>query len=238
MTAPIPPPRVSPNNQPLYVRQTQSWALDQERMRHVEAVYWVGEMALFVLMWKVEDFEAGYVGRCPRCRQDPHTVDGRIEQVYKQPVQALCPWCFGTTFDGGVRAKAVRPAIFTDTNEYERKSARGVTYPENTVVETTNDFRARMGDFVFRQDGSRWQLSAANGIMLRTGFMHPSQGDAGTGYTQIPATREDASSVAYQIPPNASELDSWLAAPLYWPTPKNDMEAGPPLPADDYPEFT
>jgi|tagenome__1003787_1003787.scaffolds.fasta_scaffold20951591_2 hypothetical protein len=237
MTAPVPPPRILPNNQPLYIRQPQDWALQQEQMRHVQAIYWVGEPALFLLLWKVEDFEAGYVGRCPRCRVTDGSVDARIEKVYKQPVQAQCPWCFGTSFDGGVRSKVVRPTIFNDSNEAERKSARGVTYPEATVVETTNDFRARQGDFVCRQDGSRWQLSTPNGIQLRTGFLHPNQTDTGLGYATIPATREDRSSVAFQIPPNATELDQWLTPSLYWPQPENNMEAGPSLPPDEFPEF-
>ena len=236
MSAPIPPPRILPNNQPMYIRQSQDWALEQERMRHVEAIYWVGEPAQDVFLWKEEDYEAGYVSRCPRCRQVDGSIDARIQEAYRQPVQTQCPWCFGTTFDGGVRAKVVRPTIFTDTNEIERKGARGVVYPESCTVETTNDFRARMGDFVCRQNGSRWQLSVPNGILLRTGFMHVNQRDAGLGYAQIPAARMDRSSVAYQIPPNTDELDQWLTSPQYWPQPTNDMRAGPPLPPDDFPE--
>ena len=138
----------------------------------------------------------------------------------------------------GCGPRVVRPAIFTDSNENERKSARGVVYPQSCTIETTNDFRARMGDFVCRQDGSRWQLSTPNGLQLRTGFMHPNQTVAGLGYAQIPATRADRSSVAYQIPPNNLELEQWLTPSLYWPVPSNDMQAGPPLPPDDAPEFS
>jgi hypothetical protein len=43
--------------------------------------------------------------------------------------------------------------------------------------------------------------------------------------------------VAFQIPPNATELDQWLTPSLYWPQPENNMEAGPSLPPDEFPEF-
>jgi hypothetical protein len=235
MTQPKPFLPVQPNNQPYYVREVQNWAIQQERQRHIEAILWVGEPTLFLLLWKVEDYEAGYVARCPRCRLSDDSLNDRIEKVYQQPVQATCPYCFGTTFDGGVRAKVVRPAIFTDSNEIERKSARGVIYPESCVVESTDDFRARQGDYACRQDGSRWQLSQPNGIQLRTGYAHPAQANAALGYAQIPATRQDPSSVAFQIPPNDAELGGWLTSPQYWPTPANDMVAGPAIPGGEVP---
>jgi hypothetical protein len=231
MTQPQPPPVVHPNNQPFYVRETQDWAITQERMRHHEAILWVGEPTLFILLWKVADFEANLVARCPHCQVTDGSVDQRVQQVYNQPLQATCAWCFGTTFDGGVRAKVVRPAIFTDSADTERKSARGTIYPESCTVETLNDFQARTGDYAARMDGSRWQLSQPNIIALRTGYAYPGQVAASLGYTVIPAAREDLSSVVFQIPPNRDELASWLTSPQYWPyPPSNDMVAGPTIP--------
>lgn len=234
MTQPKPPAPVQPNNQPYYVRQTQDWAIQQERQRHIQAMLWTGEPALFVLMWKVEDFDAGYVARCPRCRQDPTSIEGRVQAVYKQPLTATCPFCFGTTFEGGIRAKIVRPTIFTDADEDERKSARGVTHPESLSVESTDDFRTRTGDYVFRQDGSRWQLSTPSRVQLRTGFQSPTQAYSSIGYARIAANREAETSVAYQIPPNPQELRTWLTEPLHWPNPNsNDLVNGPLIPGDE-----
>lgn len=234
MTAPKPPPSVRPNNQPYYIRQTQDWAIQQERQRHIQAMYQVGEPALFVLMWKVEDFEAGYTTRCQRCRSAEDTITARIEAVYKQPLTARCPFCFGTTFEGGVRAKIVRPTIFTDVDEDERKSARGIVHNESVTVESTDDFRSRTGDFVFRQDGSRWQLSTPTRVQLRTGYQHPTQQISSIGYSRITANREDTSSVAFEIPPNPQELQAWLTEGLYWPAPNsNDMISGPLIPGGE-----
>lgn len=233
MTAPRPPAPVHPNNQPYYIRQTQDWAVQQERQRHIQAMYQTGEPALFVLLWKVEDFDHGYCVRCPRCRQGAGTVQGRVEAVYKQPLTATCPWCFGTTFEGGIRAKIVRPAIFTDVDEDERKSGRGVVHPESLTVESTDDFRSRSGDFVFRADGSRWQLGLPARVQLRTGFQQPTQTLSSIGYARIPAAREDETSVAYQIPPNPQELRAWLTEPLHWPGPSNDLVNGPLIPGTE-----
>lgn len=217
-------PQLAPaeiTNQPYYIRQTQDWAIAQERQRHQQAIYQVGEPALFLMMWKVEDFEAGLVSPCPRCRSTDDSVDARISAVYQQPQTARCPFCFGTTFEGGVRAKILRPAIFTDADEDERKAARGVTHGENAMVESTNDFRTRTGDYVFRRDGSRWQLGHPQRVMLRTGYEHPSQASDSLGYARIPAAREDASSVAFEIPPSREELGAILVEPLHYPVPTN-----------------
>ena len=228
MTAPV------PNAQPFYVRQTQDWAVTQERQRHTQALHWVGEPALFVLMWKVEDYEHGLVTKCPRCSATDSSVDARIAAVYQQPQTARCPFCFGTTFHGGVRAKIIRPAIFTDVDEDERKGGRGVTHSEQLTVESTEDFRSRTGDFVFRRDGSRWQLGLPTRVQVRTGFGHPTQEAASIGYARMPAAREDESSVAFEIPPNANELREWLAAPSRWPAgTDHDVLNGPLIPSTE-----
>lgn len=215
-------------HQPFYLRQTQPWAVEQESMRHAQALMQVGEPVVFVLMWKVEDYEAGLVDRCPRCRQDTDTLTGRIQAVYKQPLTALCGYCFGTTFHGGIRARIVRPAVVTDADEDERKGGRGVTHSESVSVQATNDFRSRTGDFMFRHDGSRWQLSLPQRVMLRTGFEAPTQYGDSTGYATIPARREDASSVAFQIPPPREELPALLASPGWWPAGRRGQDPNTP----------
>lgn len=224
-----------PNVQPFYVRQRQDWAVGHVRQQHVQALFIAGEPAMFTLMWKVEDFEAGLVTRCTRCRQDPTSIEGRIQAVYQQPLTATCPVCYGTTFNGGIRAQIVRPAIFTDTDEDERKSGRGVVHQENASVETTEDFRARTGDYVFRRDGSRWQLSGATRMQVRTGYEHPTQAATSIGYARISASREDESSVAFIIPPTASALTTILNVTGPFPdvTTFPDVTHGPLIPASE-----
>ena len=127
---------------PYHLREQQNYAVTQERMRHDQALYSLGEYAAFVLMWHIQDFEAGLVTRCSRC----YGENNLIAQVYEQPVENKCPVCFGTTFDGGYKAILVRPSIW-DTNEEDfRLSARGEVIVQTASVQSTSDFRLRTGD--------------------------------------------------------------------------------------------
>jgi hypothetical protein len=215
MTQPEP---IGVSNSPFYVREgNKDWAVKQEAYRHDQAMYATGEYALFVLMWTVEDHENGLVSRCQRCGFGGDEIESRKAKVYMQPTKNKCPECFGTTFSGGVRAKLVRPSIFTDSDDEEKRGERGVTHPQNVSIESTSDFRFRSGDYVFRQDGTRWQLTGPTRVTLRTGFEHPTQKDNSIGYVRAMGALEDETSVAYMIPPNNSQLAGILAEPARYP---------------------
>lgn len=201
-----------PSVQPYYVRDIQPWAIEQERMHHNQAVWTVGEYAMFVLMWHLEDFEAGLVRRCPKCYGTTanDSVKKKIAETYNQPEEHRCPVCFGTTFEGGFKAQIVRPAIFSDADEDEQKQARGVTNPQDLSVESTTDFRVRSGDYVFRATGDRYQLRVPNRVTLRTGFAVPHQSEAAIGYNHARANQESETSVAYIIPPSTASLEQLL----------------------------
>lgn len=183
------------------------WATEQERQRHIEALYWVGEWVIFFLMWTEIDFADNLVARCQRCYSDTGGVGERIAAVYDQPTINKCPDCYGTTFEGGFRARIIRPAIFADVDETERPASRGTMHPATTSVESTTDFRMREGDFIIRADNTRWRASTPQRVMLRTGFGHPSQYDSSITYNNAPAKLEDKTSVAYLLPaPNVGAM--------------------------------
>jgi hypothetical protein len=184
--------------QPYYVREQQGWAIEQERMRHIQALYQVGENAAFFLMWHLLDFEAGLVGRCTRCYAAGRAQ--RVAEVYNQPTQQKCPDCYGTTFQGGIRARIVRPALFTDADETEHPESRGTQHPVSLTVESSVDFRLREGDYVIRADGTRWRTATPVRTNLRSGFGHPVQGADAISYNASSARLEDRTSVAYQLP--------------------------------------
>lgn len=210
MTSPIrpAPPVGNPPHQaqPYYVRDRQPWAVVQENMRHDQGLYMVGEYTMFVLMWHVMDFTAGLVQRCNRC----YVSQGKIAEVYKQPAQNRCPDCFGTTFEGGFKARIVRPAIFSDTNEEESTDRRGVTRTQPASIESTSDFRIRKGDYAFRADGTRWWLRGAEVVRLRSGFGYPSQANEGLNVNISQANLENDASPAYLIPPDQVSVISTL----------------------------
>lgn len=224
------PEPIGLTNTPFYIRQRQDWARDQEIYRHDQALWQTGELVMFALMWHVEDFQHGLVQRCSTCYSG-NTLDSRAAAVFNQPTKFKCPDCFGTTFEGGYRAKIIRPALFTDADDQEVVSKRGTTNPQRLTVESTSDFRFRNGDYVFRQDNSRWQLGTPRRSTLRTGFGHPDQADTSIGYAQTDAVLEYEGSPAYDIPPtDGTTLASTLAAPTRYPGVLPDVLNGPLIP--------
>jgi hypothetical protein len=216
---------------PYYIREPQGWAIEQERRRHNEALWYVGENTMFVLMWHLEDFLANLVGRCPTCYES----QGRIASVYGQADEYKCPDCFGTTFEGGYKALIVRPAIFSDSDETETLHSRGLVKPEDLTIESTPDFRIRTGDYCFRVNGDRYYMRVPERITLRTGFGHATQTDTAIGYNHANAAVEDPDSVAYMIPPSNDEISQILGRasriPRDWST--FEVIRAPLIPASD-----
>lgn len=232
-----PPPAAAPADaQPYYVRDTQGWSVEQERQRHNQALFSVGEYAMFALMWHLEDFLAGLVGRCTTCTGAPGSKQAIIQASYNQPTKNRCPNCYGTTFEGGYRALIVRPAIFSDTDESEALQARGIVNPSDIDVESTTDFRVRSNDYVFRSNNDRYQLGVPARIQLRTGFGPVTQTAAAIGYNHARASYENPSaSVAYDIPPNGATLSNILIRGRFTPADFTDYEVirGPLIPAGE-----
>lgn len=215
--------------QPYYVREHQGWAVEQERMRHIQAIYQVGEYAAFFLMWHQLDYEAGLVQRCARCYANSGSHDRRVAEVYGQATQNKCLNCYGTTFEGGIRARIIRPSLFIDVDETERPSAKGSMHEASLTVESTVDFRLREGDYVVRADDTRWRCSTPTRTNLRTGFGHPHQERDGISYNAAPCKLEDPTSVAYQL---SSDVFSVLSRQHQQPAAFTDWELafGPLMP--------
>lgn len=198
-----------------YLRQRQDWAIEQERLRHNEALYHLGEWIFLILMWTQLDHDRGLVARCTRCwGAGGHKA--RVAEAYKQPTQNECPTCFGTTFEGGFRARIVRPAMIADVEETEKQDRRGSAHPAGVTVQTMVDFRTRPGDFMIRADGSRWRLTDAQRLQVHQGYEHTNQADLGTSYT-LRAGVEEIGSVAYLLPPTTATAMALLSRPMQLP---------------------
>jgi hypothetical protein len=191
------------------------WATEQERMRHNEALYWVGEYCALFLMWHIADFQAGLVTRCTRCYSTNGSKEQRAANVYNQPTQNKCPDCFGTTFEGGYRARIIRPVIFADVDETDKTNAKGQQHPGQTTMETTVDFKMREGDFVIRADDTRWRTTTPRRTLLRVGFGHPTHTQNAISYNNASVALEDRTSVAYELP--TLHLSELLHARSYVP---------------------
>jgi hypothetical protein len=222
MPLPIPAPVPSPTPvlpaRRLYVRERQDFATENERIRQNQAIYMYGEYVMFILMWHIQDLEAGRITRCSRCYGDGTTLEDRVANVYNQPTQQKCPTCFGTTFEGGYKARIIRPAIITDSDKDDANQARGVTHSMSLDVESISDFRIRSGDYMFRSNGDRFYLRTPARVTLRTGFYSPRQSNDSIDYNLARAGLEDRKAVAYDIPPPASSVETILSEVERCPT--------------------
>lgn len=189
-----------------YLRDPQGYAIDQWRYRHDGTMFRRGEYAMFVLMWREEDHIAGLVAKCPQCFE----AYGKVAEVYNQPAKRKCPSCFGTTFDGGYKARVVRPSVWDWNEPDQRVRERGEEKIRTASVQSTSDFRLRTGDYIFRGDGERFEVKTIRTNHLRTGFALPTGGRTNIGFAFGDATLEPLSSVAYMIPPDATTLATTL----------------------------
>ncbi len=209
---------------PPYQNQHQ-YAFDQEVQRHDDAVHWFGEMTAFILWWHVHDFEAGRVGRCTEC----YVPLGDITDVFKQTPIQKCPNCYGTTFDGGIRAILYRPAIWSTGVIDGKVHRRGEVSLDSGSIQMVSSFVARGGDVAVRPDGTRWRLSQVNGPELSTGFGPRPNVDA-TIRSVGSVTLDEETSVSYMVDIELDALlvSGWVPYQIHSPHP-NDVLVGPEL---------
>lgn len=149
------------------LQRATTYDIDQEQQRHDDAIHWFGEMSCFLSWWRIEDFNSGYVERCSTCSS---AVPDDVFEAYKQPHQTKCPNCYGTTFEGGLRAVYYRPAIWDLTPVSEDVQKRGEVRRVRGVVQTLSDLDLRDGDHIVRSDGTRWCMDQPVWQEITTGM--------------------------------------------------------------------
>lgn len=188
--------RQSLSTQPHWAAQREDYAFKTLRRDIADTLFKFGEWVLVVLMWSLADFEDGLVDRCSVC----YTAAGRLAEVYQQPNKRLCPSCYGTTFEGGIRALVRRPALVIDDDVDEAPSKHGVREVQSARADIWVDFTLRTNDYLIRSDNSRYQVHvpAMDTLYHGYGFVAP----AFTGMCQqVSINLEDRSSVVYLVPP-------------------------------------
>lgn len=104
-----------------------------------------GEECILLHMYHVNEVD-GIVPRCPNCYDD----------VYEQGSEYNCPQCYGTTFDGGVKDVYRAWAIFTDAQDSENLTDKGIWHPRDASVHTEHIPDLWQRDFVVRVN--QWSL--------------------------------------------------------------------------------
>ena len=189
------------SQQQFWLPDVMMWTIQQERVRHNESLWHLGELSVFVLMWTINDFEANLVARCSTC----YLALGVIADTYKQPSQDKCPDCFGTTFEGGYKAILVRPALWQWAEQVISQDKRGDVETSQGSVNTTGDFKCQPKDYVFRSDGQRFKIQGVDAERLVTGFGIQSHTATSIGYT-YQVVRANPSDPCYLIPPTQATI--------------------------------
>lgn len=199
----------------------QEYALAIQRANQAQALASYGEYSMFVLMWKNEDFRAGLVGRCTECME----AGDKIAEAYGQADQERCATCFGTTYEGGFKARIVRPALWTLQDVENREEARrGVELVRTARVQSSSDFRLRTGDYIFRSSGERWRVQGIDSDSIKTGFHRGAKDRTRIGYNLGTVVREHEASVAYIIPPTNEQLEALDVWDIRVPQKYDDLE--------------
>lgn len=207
--------------QPFQLRQPEPWAEEAVARSHQEALYGLGEYAMFVLLWNAFDADAGRVGRCGVC----FVAYGKVAEAYGQSANNDCPSCYGTTYEGGYRARIIRPAIWQDRQtDQPKRTRRGSVETDVMSVETTSDFVMHTGDLVFRADGTRYKVTTPNSVELRTGFQATDRNDTTVGLNIAQARLEDRATVTYDIPPDEATLRAALSTAGRFPSALSPFE--------------
>jgi hypothetical protein len=196
-----------PKGNPYWLADGQPWAVDHLTRSHNDALYRIGEYVIFFLLWQPEDFTHGLVERCSEC----FIPFGEQAEVFQQPSRANCPTCLGTTFEGGWRARIIRPIILDFTEEQDVTGQRGQYQTSTASIETTNDFRGRVGDFFVRADGTRWTMKEVRSEYIESGFQAstPQRSVHGFSYPNC-AFEEHTSPIYLADPRDPAELVTLL----------------------------
>lgn len=207
------------------LQRPTTYDIDQEQQRHDDAIHWYGEMCAFLLWWDNPDFEDGLVTRCSTC----YTSYGDVAEAYGQSAQNKCPACFGTTYEGGLKAIYYRPALWQTSDVDEDVTKRGYMESRSGTIQIVSNLPVRKGDTVVRADGTRWDIGNPETQEITTGFGSQRGIEDRRMRTGARVNLEDTASQVYMpyIDLSALELQGWIAYVPHSPHPLDDIA---PLP--------
>jgi hypothetical protein len=121
----------------------EPYAVRQARRAIRDSLMSHGEECVLIHTWHANEGE-DVQPRCPACWND----------IYKQGDRFDCDRCYGTTFDLGVKDVYRGWAIFTDSNDDESFTKRGLWHPMASSMHTEHMPDLWKRDFVVRVN--RW----------------------------------------------------------------------------------
>lgn len=208
------------------LQRPTTYDIEQEQQRHNDAIHWFGEMCAFLLWWNNQDFEDGLVARCSSC----YTSYGDIADAYGQSAKTKCLSCFGTSYEGGLRAIYYRPAIWQSSDTDEGVTKRGFIDSTSGTIQIVSNLPVRKGDTVVRADGSRWDIGNPEAQEITTGFGSQRNINERQMRTGARVNKEDETSHVYLPLVNlaALNLQGWVG---YVPHSPHTNDQASPFPA-------
>lgn len=157
------------------IRLPRQHTVSRARAQFLEAAQTVGEVVILLSMYHAS-VDTGTVPRCTVC----------YDSVYQQSDTSICTNCFGTTFEGGIKAVSRGWAIVVDNvlDQQFRKRGQWNDDDRNLQLEPVIPFmdhdyiiRVKRWDPQFRplQLGDRYIVEDIDEISLRTGSRYGQQ---------------------------------------------------------------
>ena len=223
------------------LQRPTTYDIDQEQMRHDDALNWFGELTCFLHWWRTEDFERGVhmanglpLTRCQKC----YLSYGDIADAFRQPSLQKCDECYGTTYEGGICNIWYRPAIWNLTPVSEDIVKRGDVLTVRGTIETVSELDLHEGDTAVRRDGTRWQLDQPTWQEITTGFGSQKGIQSRRLRSNASVILEDVTAVVYLpwVDFDALNLDGWLPYEPFHPHPEDRVAPVPrPVPVPRVP---
>jgi len=151
------------------IRLPQPYANNHVSMQNIEALQTIGEQIIYLSMFHV-NIDGDNQPRCTDC----------YDEDYNQQDQFKCPTCFGTTYEGGVKAACRVWAVVGDAQNIEDFSQKGVFNKERvtaqveiTPITMSNDYIVRVNKWsntnVPLELGDRYIIEDVSVRSVRTG---------------------------------------------------------------------
>lgn len=110
-----------------------------------EALELEGELALYYQMYNPQNAEG--VARCSHC------FDPRYAQPYSTSPQGICPYCFNTTYEGGIKQAFFAPLLISKPDISDDHQPYGDLAQQSANIYLPDYIEAWKGDFVVRING-------------------------------------------------------------------------------------
>lgn len=200
----------------------EPWAIRNLRKNVRESMQSHGEQVILLHVYRA-NHDQGAVPRCPACYND----------AYRASDNPACTVCYGTSFAGGVQSVLRCWAMFTTTDDNEKRTKKGESITDVRQVQLEPGLEVAQHDYVVRvkkwspdnrplELAGRYKLGSVSDEALRTGAQF-GQDDADRVGQKASVSLMQAKHVIYEFPippepvPAADDVPApWVRTPVWF----------------------